>query len=87
MHEFELESGGLFIHLLRMSNAVDRTLVYELGRRYVDPSRQLRDKPASHLWGWEALDRFLLLAVTQSAVCEQCLQLKRLAARDFADLL
>jgi len=29
---------------------VDRTLVYELGRRNVDPSRQLRDSPASHLW-------------------------------------
>jgi len=54
MHEFELGVWkALFIHLLRMLNAVDRSLVDELDRRYVDLSRQLRDKPASHLWGWK----------------------------------
>lgn len=36
MHEFELGVWKyLFIHLLRMLNAVDKTLVNELDRRYV----------------------------------------------------
>lgn len=36
MHEFELGVWrALFIHLLRMLNALDKTLVDELDRRYV----------------------------------------------------
>jgi len=36
MHEFELGVWrALFIHLLRMLNSLDKTLVNELDRRYV----------------------------------------------------
>jgi hypothetical protein len=36
MHEFELGVWkALFIHLLRMLNAMDKSLINELDRRYV----------------------------------------------------
>lgn len=39
MHEFELGVWKtLFIHLLRILNTVDKTLVHELDRRLVAPS-------------------------------------------------
>jgi hypothetical protein len=37
MHEFELGVWkALFIHLIRILNAVDKSLVHEMDRRYVD---------------------------------------------------
>jgi len=37
MHEFELGVWkALFIHLIRILNAVDKSMVHEMDRRYVD---------------------------------------------------
>src|ERR1700683_3923706 len=87
MHEFELGVWrGLFIHLLRMLKSVNKDLVRELDCRYVpnlmnDSERSLifsapsfREVPT---FGGDTIRRF------SSNVSE----LKKLAARDFEDLL
>jgi hypothetical protein len=85
MHEFELGVWkALFIHLLRMLNAVDKSLVDELDRRYVDllwsnlhliyGIGSFRQVPT---FGRDTIRRFV----------NNVSELKRLAARDFADLL
>jgi hypothetical protein len=90
MHEFELGVWkALFIHLLRMLNAVDRSLVDELDRRYVDPSCQLSSTISPHLiygaGSFRQVPTFGRDTIRQFV--SNVSQLKRLAARDFADLL
>jgi hypothetical protein len=87
MHEFELGVWkALFIHLLRMLNAMDKSLVNELDQRYVQkPLRsgmiQILIFPLSFrqvpTFGRDTIRRF------SSNVSE----MKKLAARDFEDLL
>jgi hypothetical protein len=91
MHEFELGVWkALFIHLLRILNAVDKTLINELDRRYVAfpitamcsvdglTSRRhdvrFRQVPT---FGRDTIRRF------SSNISE----LKKLAARDYEDIL
>jgi hypothetical protein len=89
MHEFELGVWrALFIHLLRMLDAVDKNLVHELDRRYVNlcvvsfvtvnthtyATRSFRQVPT---FGSDTIRRF----------SDNVSELKKLAARDFEDLL
>ncbi|KIM77688.1 hypothetical protein PILCRDRAFT_90994 [Piloderma croceum F 1598] len=81
MHEFELGVWkALFIHLLRMLNAVDKSLVDELDRRsgsnphLICGIGSFRQVPT---FGGDTIRRFV----------NNVSELKRLAARDFADLL
>jgi hypothetical protein len=89
MHEFELGVWrALFIHLLRILQAADKTLVHELDRRYVGHHLQrtfcfivanvspnsFRQMPT---FGADTIRRF----------SNNVSELKKLAARDFADLL
>jgi len=88
MHEFELGVWkALFIHLLRMLNAIDKALIHELDRRCVvnqSLGKLLIDCLSSALsfrqvpsFGRDTIRRF------SSNVSE----LKKLAAHDFEDLL
>jgi hypothetical protein len=85
MHEFELGVWrALFIHLLRMLDAANNTLIQELDRRFVDlsvnPSRcsqflqSFRQVPT---FGRDSVRRF----------SNNVSELKRLAARDYENLL
>jgi len=85
MHEFKLGVWrALFIHLLRMLDAANNTLIQELDRRYIDlsvnPSRcsqflqSFRQVPT---FGQDSVRRF----------SNNVSELKRLAARDYKNLL
>ena len=62
MHEFELGVWkSLFVHLVRLLNAIDPSMVYEMDRRYVVSSviiqiygvSNILKLPAdSHFWPW-----------------------------------
>jgi hypothetical protein len=78
MHEFELGVWkALFIHLLRMLNAVDKSLVDELDRRYVDLLCYLRITSASHLWHWKLQAGSNFWQGHDQTVCEQCVRAKK----------
>ena len=91
MHEFELGVWkALFIHLLRILNAVDKTLINELDRRYVEflitTTCSVDDLTLRHhdvrfrqvpTFGRDTIRRF------SSNISE----LKKLAARDYEDIL
>ena len=71
MHEFELGVWkALFIHLLRMLNAVDAALVHELDRRYV-PLSPVKYCPTELTFkGLKGTDKFLVLVMTPSGVSQ-----------------
>lgn len=92
LHEFELGVWkALFIHLLRILNSLDKTLVNELDRRYVKSAAYtILDESYTYTksskfasfrqvptFGRDTIRRF------SSNISE----LRRLAARDFEDIL
>lgn len=65
MHEFELGVWrALFIHLLRMLESLDKTLINELDRRYAMNALMLKNRKPKSDYLPEVLDKYLFLVAS-----------------------